>query len=570
MLNSIRTFLQNAIKGNMATATEEKIVHRVKVQNLPIKETPQVKRFLNSHGILKYKKAPQWTYAYINFESEQAAKEAMTTLNGVSFKKRILSTEYTPISEEIFRQRFRPQPKRPEVSSLPNTTPPLSASDNKTFAEQLADQVTPLYKVPYEDQVAKKHKLGVRQIRNLRKKLLPLADLSEERKAQLAWIYENVEEPPCQVLDPIASPDIEGYRTKCEFSIGKDPSGKPTVGFLQGLYRDGLTSVLEPSASIHVPQISKQIAKTMEQYIQSSDYPVYDRVLKTGVWRSLMVKAQHTGDVMVLIQLRTSELSEDQLQKEKKKLVDYWCNNNNNSNDDDAGRKIKTLILQQWDGDSNGIRDQGKTEILAGDGYVYEQLLDHRFRISSKAFFQVNTKATEQMLRTCADWCTTNENMQPRKTTLLDLCCGAGSIGITMAHLMDRVVGIEMISEAIDDARFNAELNNITNAHYYAGKVEEKIHVVTNEQNENVVAVLDPPRSGVHNNVIRAVREASQIKKVVFISCDAKQAMQNFIGLCRPTSNRYQGIPFKPQRAVTIDLFPHTDHAELMIEFVRA
>ncbi|CAO3593546.1 unnamed protein product [Absidia cylindrospora] len=484
----------------------------------------------------------------------------MTTLNGITFKKRILSTEYTPIAEEIFRQRFQPQPKRPEASSRPNTTPP-PPSDNKTLAEQLADQVTPLYKVPYQDQVAKKHKLGVRQIRNLRKKLLPLAELSEERKTQLAWIYENVEEPPCHVLDPISSPDIEGYRTKCEFSIGRDPSGQPTVGFLQGLYRDGLTNVLEPSASIHVPPISKQIAKTMEQYIQASNYPVYDRVLKTGVWRSLMVKAQHTGDVMVLIQLKTSELSEDQLQQEKKHLVDYWHNHE---------PKIKTLILQQWDGDSNGIRDQGKMEILAGDGYVYEQLLDYRFRISSKAFFQVNTKATELMLRTCADWCTTNENMVPKKTTLLDLCCGAGSIGITMAHLMDRVVGIEMISEAIDDARFNAELNNVTNAHYYAGKVEEKIHVVTNEQNEDVVAVLDPPRSGVHNNVIRAVREASQIKKVVFISCDAKQAMQNFIGLCRPTSNRYQGIPFKPQRAVIIDLFPHTDHAELMIEFVRA
>jgi tRNA (uracil-5-)-methyltransferase len=84
-----------------------------------------------------------------------------------------------------------------------------------------------------------------------------------------------------------------------------------------------------------------------------------------------------------------------------------------------------------------------------------------------------------------------------------------------------------------------------------------------------VIAVLDPPRSGVHSSVIRAVRESQQIEKVIFISCDPKQAMQNFIGLCRPTSNRFKGMPFKPTRAVSIDLFPHTDHCEMMIEFVR-
>jgi tRNA (uracil-5-)-methyltransferase len=109
--------------------------------------------------------------------------------------------------------------------------------------------------------------------------------------------FFSVDDPPCQILDPIESPDIEGYRTKCEFSIGKNPLGEPTIGFLQGLYRDGLTNVLEPSESIHVPEISKQIVKSMQEYIRtSSTLPVYDRVLKTGVWRSLMVKAQSTGD----------------------------------------------------------------------------------------------------------------------------------------------------------------------------------------------------------------------------------------------------------------------------------
>jgi tRNA (uracil-5-)-methyltransferase len=109
----------------------------------------------------------------------------------------------------------------------------------------------------------------------------------------------------------------------------------------------------------------------------------------------------------------------------------------------------------------------------------------------------------------------------------------------------------------------------MTNVQYYASKVEDKIDIVANEKNETVIAVLDPPRSGVHGSVIRAVRESTQIEKVIFISCAPQQAMQNFIGLCRPTSNRFKGMPFKPSRAISVDLFPHTDHCELMIEFVR-
>lgn len=92
---------------------------------------------------------------------------------------------------------------------------------------------------------------------------------------------------------------------------------------------------------------------------------------------------------------------------------------------------------------------------------------------------------------------------------------------------------------------------------------------MTDAVNEEVIAVLDPPRNGVHASVIRAIRDAEHISRVIYISCDSKQAIDNFAALCRPTSNKYKGMPFKPVRAVTVDLFPHTDHCELMVEFVR-
>ncbi|KAI7857787.1 S-adenosyl-L-methionine-dependent methyltransferase [Circinella umbellata] len=525
-------------------------IHRVKVLNLPTHENSAIKKFLSSYGVERFKKAPKWRYAFINFETEGAAREMMKKLEGVDFKKKTLVTEYSAVNKEQFRERFQNKQKE-KIEEAEN--------DTRTPAERLADQVTPLHRIPYHEQLTKKHKTGIAHLNKFKRRMTQLQDLNDTSKAQIAWAFEK-NGLPFEVLDPIASPEINGYRTKCEFTIGRSPEGDPTVGFLLGLYRHGITSVLSPDDCLHVPDISKRIANTMQDYVRESEYPVYDRVDKAGVWRSMMVKAQKTGDVLILVQLKASDLTEEQLVKEKEKLIEYWKNQNKNK------INVTTLLLQVWDGDSNGITEKGHTETLIGDGYVYEEILGCRFRLSSSAFFQVNTPATELLYTKCAEWCNIDKN---RKTTLLDLCCGTGTIGITMAGTVDRVIGIEMIPDAIVDAKANAEMNNIGNVQYHASKVEERIDVVTNEKNEEVVAVLDPPRNGVHSTVIRAVRESPQIRKVIFISCDANQAMQNFISLCRPTSNRFKGMPFRPSRAVSIDLFPHTEHCELLVEFVR-
>ncbi|KAI7884838.1 S-adenosyl-L-methionine-dependent methyltransferase [Lichtheimia hyalospora FSU 10163] len=533
------------------------VLHRVKVLNLPSHESAAIKKFFRNQGIERYKKAPNWRYAYLTFEADGPAKEAMQKLEGVVFKKKTLTTEYSTINKEVYRERFQAKNSKENAS----TTMPAD-NDTRSPAERLADQVTPLHKIPYNEQLAKKHQSGIRHLAKLKRQISRLPDLNDTSRAQLAWAFQ--EGLPIEILDPIASPITRGYRTKCEFTIGKNPDGETTVGFLLGLYRHGITSVHSPEDCLHVPDISKRIAKAMENYVQSSEYTVYDRAEKKGVWRSLMVKAQRTGDILILVQMKTSDMTEEQVIHEKKKLTEYWSSYKDRKGDDRIN--VTTLLLQTWNGESNGITDKGTTEILLGDGYVYEELLGCRFRLSSSAFFQVNTPATELLYTKCAEWCNISKS---KKTTLLDLCCGTGTIGITMARTVDRVIGIEMISDAIVDAQVNAEMNHVTNVQYHASKVEERIDVVANEKNEEVVAVLDPPRSGVHSTVIRAVRESSEIRKVIFISCDANQAMQNFISLCRPTSNRFKGLPFRPTRAVSIDLFPHTDHCELMVEFER-
>ncbi|KAI7907829.1 S-adenosyl-L-methionine-dependent methyltransferase [Cokeromyces recurvatus] len=553
------TIKSRSAKLSSSVELNNDFVHRVKITNLPTHELGAIKIFFQSFGIHKYKKAPKWDYAYLNFETEEAARSAVFKLHGAEFKKRNLSAEYSKVPEKSSSSTLLLHPsKEQQQRGLSEIE-----KDDRPIAERLADQVTPLHKIAYEDQIAKKHKLGARYLNKLRKKLNSLPDISDVGKQQIAWT-KTLEDMQCEVFDIIHSPSIDEYRTKCEFSIGKNLEGNETVGFVLGLYKDGITTVSSPNECLHVSKKAKEIAKMMEEYVRQSEYEVYDRVKKRGVWRTMMTRTQRTGDVMVLIQINAESLTEEQLVQEKKNLINYWSHFFSKGEENTKN----TLMLQIWNGNSNGITDKGKTEILTGDGYVYEELLGHRFQISYNSFFQVNTPVTELLYAKCAEWC--YQPNKEKKTTLLDLCCGTGTIGITMAKSVDQVIGIEMVPEAIVDAKANALMNNVSNIQFYTGKVEDRLDIVTNkEKHEEVIAILDPPRSGVHSSVIRAIRETLAIQKVIFISCDAKQAMQNFIGLCRPTSKKYQGSPFKPSKAVSVDLFPHTEHCELMIEFIR-
>ncbi|KAI8990114.1 hypothetical protein BDB01DRAFT_833139 [Pilobolus umbonatus] len=238
---------------HVETSTPNDTMYRVKITNLPLYEMGSLKKLLQSHDLPKVKKAPKWDYAYLMFETEAAAQMAATKLNGVEFKKKILSTEITPISQQSMRSYYENKHKN---------TVTAEDTETRTPAERLADQVTPLHKLNYDEQLLKKHKSGTRQLNTLRKKMDLLFD-SHKDGCQAAWT-RSWTEMNCEFLDPIASPVVNGYRTKCEFTIGKDLEGAATVGFLLGLYKNNITSVLDPKQCLHIPDKAKEIAKAME------------------------------------------------------------------------------------------------------------------------------------------------------------------------------------------------------------------------------------------------------------------------------------------------------------------
>ena len=137
---------------------------------------------------------------------------------------------------------------------------------------------------------------------------------------------------------------------------------------------------------------------------------------------------------------------------------------------------------------------------------------------------------------------------------------------------MHRVIGIEILAAAVVDAKRNAEANGIANAEFHAAPVEKVIDTVIAGigPGRRVVAILDPPRSGVPDTVVRAVRACAAVTTLVYVACDAASASRNLLDLCRVESNRVHGAPFVITAACGVDLFPHTRHCELLVQFKRA
>jgi len=162
------------------------------------------------------------------------------------------------------------------------------------------------------------------------------------------------------------------------------------------------------------------------------------------------------------------------------------------------------------------------------------------------------------------------EKKKKKKNIGFDVCCGTGTIGIVVANKFDNVVGIDIVPAAIADAKSSAARNGLKNIEFVVGKaevvLEQQLKSITDEE---CVAIVDPPRAGLHPKTIKAIRQCEQLTKLVYVSCKQTSLINDAANLCRSASNTMIGAPFKPQKAVAVDLFPHTEQCELIVLFTR-
>ena len=536
--------------------------------------------FLKERGLnnfLACRKAPTWKHAFLAFKTAQEQREAQVMIEKHivnMYEQPIEVAEFKMVDENIFDTR-------PKKGKAARKLAELEKEMLKPEWERLNDRVTPLWRIPYAGQVERKQTEMQNVVNAFMKSL------------------ENPTKTELHLLPLVESPGAArlNYRTKCEFTLGLplQENPVPLCGFNLGNYKSGGRYVSDPSKTIHVDPFAKVIVEWVNEFIRKSPLPVYDQDVQRGFWQVLTTRTHKTDQTMVIMQVNPLGVSEEDISKSKQEFCEHMKQASDASND----KKITTLLWQLCDKDHTGFIDE-TPEVLFGSGHIEEQLKclvdvaegqeppTFKFRISPASFFQSNTITCDYLYKVIGDWVSKPgrpfaDGKAPRKRILLDLCCGTGTIGIVLSGLegINRVIGVEMCAPAIDDAKYNAELNGIAlgeRLEYHCGKVEDALDAILERfkdtiQDTELVAILDPPRPGVHKRVIKAIRECPAITRLIYVSCNPRAASQNWTELChpQPKSNKVKigGQPFDIVRAQAVDMFPQTEHCELVLEFAR-
>jgi tRNA (uracil-5-)-methyltransferase len=405
-------------------------------------------------SFISCKKAPKWDHAILACKTETPMEEVLERLNGQVWNKHQLAA---------WVDHLVPKPGGKAV-----LRPRAGVADRS-----LNDQVTPLWRMAYGEQLARK-------------------------QAAMAEVVQQVGlKREGFGLAPIKpSPRQLGYRNKCEFSIGLDKEGRAAVGFSLGGFREGTVTVANASECLHVPASMKALANAFEAHIRSraDSAPILNRVTKSGFWRLLMVRS-HGGRMMVVVQVQKGFLPEEAARQETE-LVGRLLAAFRAADDDGTLMTVGSVSVQSTAAVFHGMDTRAPYELLHGSETLTETLGGLRFQISPSSFFQVNPQATALLYDTVREYVV---DALGKDVVLLDLCCGTGTIGMLMAQHVQHVYGVELVADAVEDARINARLNGIQNIEFVCGRVEDVLPAVIAriDPATPIAVVLDPPRSGV-------------------------------------------------------------------------
>ncbi|XP_035744695.1 tRNA (uracil(54)-C(5))-methyltransferase homolog isoform X3 [Egretta garzetta] len=350
-----------------------------------------------------------------------------------------------------------------------------------SWEERLASAVTPLWRLPYQEQLQVKYE-------SQRKILQTLATLLEE-------LGIDVQKPGglCCPLQPVVpSPVINGYRNKSTFSVNRGPDGNPkTVGLYVGTGRARNIVCVKANHMENIPPKHKQVAQCYEEFIRRSPLDPCILFHEGGHWRELVVRTTSHSHTMAIITFHPQELGQEALATQKALLKEFFT----------CGPGTVCALTSLYFQESTMTRcshEQSPFQLLHGEPHIFEEVLGLKFRISPDAFFQVNTSGAEVLYRAVGELSQAGED-----TMLLDICCGTGTIGLSLAHKVSKIVGIEMVEKAIEDAKWNAAFNGISNCEFHSGKAEVVLPQLLSswEDARPLVAVANPSRAGLRERI---------------------------------------------------------------------
>jgi 23S rRNA (uracil1939-C5)-methyltransferase len=372
-------------------------------------------------------------------------------------------------------------------------------------------------------------------------------------KQQLAYKREHVQEamarigmlPDILVHEVIASDNIFEYRNKMEFSFSDHcwvlpdayEKGHGSSGFGLGLHVPGtFHKVIDVDACLLQHRTGNTILQEVREYTRDSGVPAYGLKSHQGFWRFLTLRYSRAFDEW-MVNLVTSEENRDVLEPLAENLHQAIGN-------------IKTVV-NTVNTRKAAIASGEREIILMGEGTIQDRIGPFQFQISANSFFQTNTGGAERLYQTIREYAGLSG-----KETVLDLYSGTGTIPIFLSKGAKDVMGMELSQSAVADAVQNCETNQISNCRFIAGDIKEKISALGLRPD---VMVIDPPRVGMHKDVLTAVMQLAP-DKIVYVSC-------NPTTMARDMGQMAQEYHIKEVQPV--DMFPHTYHIESVAKMVR-
>ncbi len=319
------------------------------------------------------------------------------------------------------------------------------------------------------------------------------------------------------------------YRNKLQFPVGIGEDGKA----IMGVYSERSHRIIPTTDCKIQNELAQEIAQSIIEFMNNNNIPAYDEKTLEGIVRHIIIRtAYSTEEIMITLVVN------DMAVPKEKELVKFLTQ---------KYRKIKTIVKNLNDQNTNVILGD-TTQVIYGDGYIFDYLGEYRFKISPLSFYQVNPIQTEKLYDVAI-----NKAKLNGKENVFDLYCGIGTIGLFASRKANKVYGIEVIPEAIVDAKRNAVINNVKNIEFIAGEVESELPKILKEENISPdVVFVDPPRKGCAASVIKKLLEVKP-SRIIYISC-------NPATLARDLKLLSEGYCIK--EITPVDQFCYTHHVE--------
>ena len=284
--------------------------------------------------------------------------------------------------------------------------------------------------------------------------------------------------------------------------------------------------------------ISNQIRNAIRDYAYEHQYAFYNIRNHEGVLRNLMIRTSSTGELMVLLQVR---ISCDKDLEQTKELLAYVA---------DKFPQITSLLYVINNKQNDTINDLD-VQVFKGNDHIFEEMEGLRFKVGPKSFYQTNSEQAYNLYKVTREFAgLTGEEL------VYDLYTGTGTIANVVSRQAKKVVGIEYVPEAIEDAKVNSAINGIDNTLFYAGDMKDMLtQDFINEHGRPDVIITDPPRAGMHNDVIDVILFAEP-KRIVYVSCNPATQARDLSLL---------DIKYKVIKVQPVDMFPHTHHVENVV-----